>query len=167
MPRVARTAAARGQRGRVRALPNRALARLQRERAAKGKQMKAAKAMKASKAAASATKSGIKKPHRYRPGTVALRGIRQEQKLVKLIIPKLPSQRLLKDMTQQLLDEIKYWAKMTTPRMQATTVECLQHASEARLIGTFEDANLCAIHANHVTTMSKDLTLAIRPTNNP
>jgi histone H3 len=32
---------------------------------------------------------GVKKPHRYRPGTVALREIRRYQKSTDLMIPKL------------------------------------------------------------------------------
>ena len=39
---------------------------------------------------------GIKKPHRYRPGTVALREIRKYQKSTELLIRKLPFQRLVK-----------------------------------------------------------------------
>ena len=35
---------------------------------------------------------GIKKPHRYRPGTVALREIRKFQKSTDLLIRKLPFQ---------------------------------------------------------------------------
>jgi histone H3 len=34
--------------------------------------------------------AGIKKPHRYRPGTVALREIRKYQKSTDLLIRKLP-----------------------------------------------------------------------------
>ena len=37
---------------------------------------------------------GVKKPHRYRPGTVALREIRRYQKSTELLIRKLPFQRL-------------------------------------------------------------------------
>ena len=39
---------------------------------------------------------GIKKPHRYRPGTVALREIRRYQKSTELLIRKLPFQRLVR-----------------------------------------------------------------------
>jgi len=38
----------------------------------------------------------------------------------------------------------------------------LQEASEAYLVGLFEDTNLCAIHAKRVTTMPKDIQLARR-----
>ena len=39
-------------------------------------------------------------------------------------------------------------------------VRCLQEACEAYLVGLFEDTNLCAIHAKHVTIMPKDIQLA-------
>ena len=38
----------------------------------------------------------------------------------------------------------------------------LQEASEAYLVGLFEDTNLCAIHAKRVTIMPKDVQLARR-----
>ena len=55
------------------------------------------KSIKAAQAArkAAATTGGIKKPHRYRPGTVALREIRRYQKSTELLIRKLPFQRLV------------------------------------------------------------------------
>ncbi|EJK72420.1 hypothetical protein THAOC_06053 [Thalassiosira oceanica] len=47
-------------------------------------------------------------------------------------------------------------------RLQSTAVLALQEASEAYLVGLFEDANLCAIHAKRVTLMPKDIQLARR-----
>ena len=47
-------------------------------------------------------------------------------------------------------------------RLQSTVVLALQEASEAYLVGLFEDANLCAIHAKRVTLMPKDIQLARR-----
>lgn len=38
----------------------------------------------------------------------------------------------------------------------------LQEAAEMYLIGLFEDINLCALHANRVTIMPKDIQLARR-----
>ena len=38
---------------------------------------------------------GVKKPHQYRTGTVALREIRRYQKLTELLIRKLPFQRVV------------------------------------------------------------------------
>ncbi len=50
-------------------------------------------ATKAARKSAPAT-GGVKKPHRYRPGTVALREIRRYQKSTELLIRKLPSRDL-------------------------------------------------------------------------
>ncbi|VAI13881.1 unnamed protein product [Triticum turgidum subsp. durum] len=42
------------------------------------------------------TTGGVKKPHRYRPGTIALCEIRKYQKSMELLIRKLPFQRLVR-----------------------------------------------------------------------
>ena len=47
-------------------------------------------------------------------------------------------------------------------RWQAAALVALQEAAEAHLVGLFEDANLCAIHAKRVTIMVKDMQLARR-----
>jgi hypothetical protein len=47
-------------------------------------------------------------------------------------------------------------------RMQSQALLALQEASESYLTGLFEDANICAIHANRVTIMKKDMKLARR-----
>jgi histone H3 len=43
---------------------------------------------------------------------------------------------------------------------QSTAVLALQGTLEAYLVGVFEDANLCTIHAKHVAIMPKDIQLA-------
>ncbi|CAK8680678.1 unnamed protein product [Clavelina lepadiformis] len=50
----------------------------------------------------------------------------------------------------------------TDLRFQSSAVMALQEASEAYLVGLFEDTNLCAIHAKRVTIMPKDIQLARR-----
>jgi histone H3 len=109
----------------------------------------------ASKAARKATPSGagIKKPHRFRPGTVALREIRRYQKSTELLIRKLPFQRLVREIAQDFKTDLRF---------QASAIAALQEASEAYLVGLFEDTNLCAIHAKRVTIMPKDIQLARR-----
>jgi histone H3 len=47
-------------------------------------------------------------------------------------------------------------------RFQSQAVLALQEASEAYLVGLFEDTNLCSIHAKRVTIMPKDMQLARR-----
>ncbi len=95
----------------------------------------------------------IKKPHRYRPGTVALREIRRYQKSTELLIRKLPFQRLVKEIAQEFKTDLRF---------QSTAILALQEASEAYLVGLFEDTNLCAIHAKRVTIQPKDVQLARR-----
>lgn len=96
---------------------------------------------------------GVKKPHRYRPGTVALREIRKFQKSTDLLIRKLPFQRLVREIAQDFKSDLRF---------QSSAVLALQEAAEAYLVGLFEDTNLCAIHAKRVTIMPKDIQLARR-----
>ena len=44
----------------------------------------------------------IRKPRRYRPGTVALREIRRYQKSSELLIRKIPFQRLVREIVRNL-----------------------------------------------------------------
>ena len=97
-------------------------------------------------------------PHRYRPGTVALREIRKYQKSTELLIRKMPFQRLCRE----ICDDIQTAKREEKLRFQASAILALQTMAEAYLVGLFEDTNLCAIHANRVTIMPKDIRLARR-----
>ncbi|XP_042240988.1 histone H3-like [Homarus americanus] len=88
-------------------------------------------ATKAARKSAPAT-GGAKKPHRYRPGTVALREIRRYQKSTELLIRKLPFQRLVREIAQDFKTDLRF---------QSSAVMALQEASEAYLVGLFEDTN--------------------------
>ncbi|KAI7726489.1 hypothetical protein M8C21_022544, partial [Ambrosia artemisiifolia] len=87
------------------------------------------------------TTGGVKKPHRYRPGTVALRFVAH----LKF--------RLVREIAQDFKTDLRF---------QSHAVLALQEAAEAYLVGLFEDTNLCAIHAKRVTIMPKDIQLARR-----
>jgi histone H3 len=95
----------------------------------------------------------IRKPHRYRPGTVALQEIRRYQKSTDLLIRKLPFQRLVREIAQEFKLNLRF---------QSAAISALQEASEAYLVGLFEDTNLCTIHAKRVTIMPRDIQLARR-----
>ena len=45
---------------------------------------------------------------------------------------------------------------------QSTAIAALQEAAENFIVGLFEDVNLLAIHARHVTIMPRDIQLALR-----
>ncbi len=117
-----------------------------------GKAPRKALATKAARKSAPAT-GGVKKPHRYRPGTVALREIRRYQKSTELLLRKLPFQRLVREIAQDFKSDLRF---------QSSAILALQEASEAYLVGLFEDTNLCAIHAKRVTIFPKDIQLARR-----
>jgi histone H3 len=94
---------------------------------------------------------GMKKPRRWRPGTVALREIRKYQKNTDLLMRKAPFQRLVREIACDIKSDL---------RMQSTALLALQEAAEAYLVGLFNDTNECALHAKRVTIMPKDMQLA-------
>ena len=93
------------------------------------------------------------KPHRYRAGTVALKDIRHYQGSTALLIRKLPFERVVREIAQDIKTDLRF---------QSAAILCLQEATEAYLVGLLDDANLCAIHARRVTIMPKDIQLARR-----
>uniref|UniRef100_A0A8C0MY10 Core Histone H2A/H2B/H3 domain-containing protein n=1 Tax=Canis lupus familiaris TaxID=9615 RepID=A0A8C0MY10_CANLF len=96
-------------------------------------------ATKAARKSAPST-GGVRKPHRYRPATVALREIRRWDPW-----------RLVRETAQDFKTDLRF---------QSAAIGALQEASEAYPVGLFEDTNLCAIHAKRVTIMPKDIQLA-------
>ena len=111
------------------------------------------KKSKKSNVARAADGTVVHKPHRYRPGTVALREIRHYQKSTELLIRKLPFQRLVRELSAFIKSDLRF---------QGSALLALQEASEAYLVGLFEDTNLAAIHAKRVTIQPKDIQLARR-----
>ena len=116
------------------------------------------KAARPSKKTAPAMK-GIKKVDaerkkmKFKAGTVALREIKRYQKTTSLLLPRAPFMRLVKNIAHGYDSNLRF---------ASNAIQALQESSEAYLVGVFEDANLCAIHANRVTIMKKDMSLARR-----
>ena len=121
---------------------------------------KKATAKAAKKSGMKAPQGGVKKRYRYRPGTVALKQIRRYQKSTELLIRKLPFQQLVREIASD--SEVIKSPLCGKVRFQSAAIMALQEASEAYLVGLFEDSNLCAIHAKRVTIMLKDIQLARR-----
>jgi histone H3 len=84
---------------------------------------------------------------------VALREIRKYQKSTDLLMKKLPFNRLVREITSQYKTDLRW---------QMSAMMALHEASEAYLVGLFEDTNLCAIHAKRVTIFPTDIQLARR-----
>ena len=94
---------------------------------------------------------GVKKPHRYRPGTVALREIRCYQKSTELLCRKLAVSRLIREIAQDFKTELRF---------QSAAIATIHEAMESYMVYLFEDTNLCAIHTKRVTITPRDMQLA-------
>ncbi|KAK6045869.1 core histone H2A/H2B/H3/H4, partial [Cooperia oncophora] len=83
--------------------------------------------------------SAIKAASKSAPATGGVKKfIVTVQKSTELLIRKLPFQRLVREIAQDFKTDLRF---------QSSAVMALQEASEAYLVGLFEDTNLCAIHA--------------------
>ncbi|TKC41344.1 hypothetical protein EI555_016166 [Monodon monoceros] len=91
---------------------------------------------------------GMKKPHRYRAGTIALGEIRRSE-----IHQASHSEAAFPEIAQDFKTDLRF---------QSAAIGALQEASEAYLVGLFEDTNLCAIHTKRVTIMPRDIQLVRR-----
>ena len=100
----------------------------------------------------------VRKSRRYRPGTLALREIRQYQRSSDLLIRKLPFQRLVREIMYNTL-------KKPDLRITPDALLALQEAAEAYLVNMFDDVNLIAIHGKRQTIMVKDIKIWKRLTN--
>jgi histone H3 len=73
----------------------------------------------------------------------------------------MPFQCLAREGLQDLKERI-HGVSYKADCFQAWSLLAMQESVEAFSVGLFEDANLCAILARRVTTMPKDMQLALR-----
>ena len=105
---------------------------------------------------------GIKKPHRYRPGMLALREIRRYQRSTENLIKRTPFQKLIREISQEYcICPDGPGTPSVQVHFQSTAIAALQEAAENFTVGLFEYINLLAIHARHVTIMPRDIQLAL------
>jgi histone H3/H4 len=108
---------------------------------------------KSKKTKATGSPKGAAKAHRFRPGTVAMRVIKKQQKSDKLIIPMVAFSRLVREIGQDYHEGLRF-AK--------SALNALQILIEHYIIHLYMAANNAAIHAKRVTLFTKDLQLARR-----
>ena len=101
---------------------------------------------------------GVKK-HRFRPGTVALRNIRKQQRRTDLIFSKVGFHRIMKSQADVPTTQSDFPNGL---RMQLAGRIACQTAIESQLIKILEKANLLAIHAKRVTVQPKDIQMALQ-----
>ena len=90
---------------------------------------------------------------RFCPGTVVLREIQRYQKLADLLLPKILFQCVVRDIDQEINNDVRF---------QVQAPLAVQEALEAYPVDLFEDVNLLATHARHITITSKDIQLVCR-----
>ncbi len=96
---------------------------------------------------------GVQKPHRWCPGTIALRETCKHQKNMDLLMRKARFQHLVRKIACEMKSDLQ---------MQSTALLALQEAAQAYLGGLFNNTNECTLHdAKHVTIMPKDMQLAL------
>ena len=125
----------------------------------------AGKAPRKQLATASRTAPKVRKPHKWRPGTVSLREIKKQQKMTNLAIPKVNLGRLvrqvaLKECRDHQENDRNFKLSGDDLRFQSTAMAAVHEAAEAHAIAVLEETNLCAIHAKRVTICQKDMKLA-------
>lgn len=108
----------------------------------------------------------IKKPHRFRPGTVAKREIRKLTQSVHDLIPNAPFQRLVRDIASQLdfskqiiNNNENLGRKPIGLRFKPSSIEALKAASQDFIINMFEKSDIYAKHAKRETIMPDDINL--------
>lgn len=70
---------------------------------------------------------GIKKPHRYRPVTLAFRPIRKSQHSIHLLIRKLPFERLVCEISQNMAADLPLLYISVEAVQQPSTNACRLH----------------------------------------
>ena len=93
---------------------------------------------------------------------VALREIRWYQRSTENLIKRTPFQKLIREISQEYcIHPDGPGTPSVQVRFQSTAIAALQEAAENFIVGLFEDVNLLAIHARHVTIMPRDIRLAL------
>lgn len=100
------------------------------------------------------TKVDQKHKNRFRPGQVALRQIRKYQGTTQLLIPRMPFQRVVREITHEDCGR--------PYRFAVSAIEALHEAAEEYVVELFQDSMLCALHAKRVTVSPTDMKLARR-----
>ena len=101
---------------------------------------------------------GIKKPHRYHPGLLALCEIHIYQQSTESLIRRTPFNKLIKEISQEYrICPNGPGTPSVQVCFQSTAPAALQEAAEIFLAGLFEDVNLLAVHAKRVTVMPPDI----------
>lgn len=107
---------------------------------------KAPRAARGGKSALVPPKS-VRKPHKWRAGTVAIREIKRYQHSTEHLIPRAPFKRLAREVIHSFNDQLK---------VRGEALEALLESAEVYLVQHFERTQSAAVHAGRITIYPKD-----------
>ena len=99
------------------------------------------------------TDKETKRPHRWRPGTVALREIKNFQKTCDLLVQHAPFERVVREVAKQYANDLRFTREFMT---------AFQNLVEYDMIDMLMLSNDLCCHANRETVQVSDIDLAIR-----
>ena len=105
--------------------------------------------------AAKSEPARVKKPHRFRPGTVALRQIRKCQKGGEELVPRAPMERAVRQIAESV-------GQIKDVRFRPDAINAAKSAAEAYLVEVLDEAYNIANATGCVTLMPRHLKLAVR-----
>ena len=100
-----------------------------------------------------ALKDAKQRPYHLHPGSKVLREIRKYQKSTKLLIRKWSFQKLVRELPQEMMPDLRF---------QTSALRVLQEATESYMVGLMEGKIFYVIHAKWVAIMPKNMQLAHR-----
>lgn len=98
---------------------------------------------------------GGKKLHRFRPGAVALRGMRKFQTGPELLVRRAGFRRFVREISSGNYLPAGF-------RFQSSAIDAIQEATESYVIALLADASLGAIYARRAIVGDRDVHLARR-----
>jgi histone H3 len=93
----------------------------------------------------------IRKPYKHKPGTVALREIRKQQRSTDMVLPKAPFQRLVRELSINFKSDLRF---------EREALLCLQEAAESHLVNMFQHSHNLAIYTGRKTLRKTDVEMS-------
>lgn len=93
----------------------------------------------------------IRKPYKYKPGTVALREIRKQQKRTDTVLPKASFQRLVRELSINFKSDLRF---------EREALLALQEAAESHLVNVFQHSHNLAIYTGRKTLRKTDVEMS-------
>lgn len=103
----------------------------------------------------------VKKPHRFRPGTVALREIRKYVQGFEDVIPNAPFERAVRDIADKLpyCESLKTQEKKSKIRFTPGSIFAIKSAAQDYMIRLFQRSYRATLNSRRKTLFARDMRL--------